>query len=157
MYNLLKTISLGNLGELEKWVNENDIKLRNLNSKLVWRIHTLKVYNKQFLNLVKENKIQEAISEIKSSEHLINSFPEYYKECESLLGSLAFLNNKSSPYEYYYSTLFWKINIRNIISDYAKISGIKEYQNHLLTVVKAGTIAIPQLCNYLDLIKSIIF
>lgn len=144
MYLILEAMKRRDLGPALSWVSSNSDKLKQSNSDLEMKLHSL-----HFLEIAQDKNSKEAINYAR--KHIAT----YSDSClHKLMCSLLWNGRlEKSPYAEFFSPELWTKAIKELTRQYCKLHG-ESPESPLSITVAAGSQALPPLLKYMNLMVS---
>ncbi|KAL1213437.1 RMD5-like protein [Cardamine amara subsp. amara] len=142
---ILEALERRDLGPALNWAALNSDKLKEANSDLEMKLHSL-----QFLEIAKDGNSNEALDYAR--KHIATYSDTYFPKIQKLMGSLLWKQNLAkSPYADFLSPGLWTKAAKELTRQYCNILG-EPSECPLSVTIEAGSLALPPLFKFLNVL-----
>lgn len=147
MHMILEAMKKRDLGPALKWVASNSDKLKQANSDLELKLHSL-----HFLEIAQDKDSKEAIDYAR--KHIITYSDSCFPEIQKLMGSLLWNRNlEKSPYAEFLSPALWTNAAKELTQQYCSLLG-EPSESPLTVTVTVGSQVLPTFLKYLKVVPD---
>lgn len=147
MYQILEALGRRDLEPALNWAALNSDKLKEANSDLEMKLHSL-----HFLKIAQDENSNEAINYAR--QHIATYSDTSFPEIQKLMGSLLWKQNlDKSPYADFLSPELWTKAAKELTRQYCSLLG-ESSENPLNVTIAAGSLALPPLFKFLNVLAK---